>query len=124
MLKNKFTNMHALPTIVDLFISMKVMVMFNVATVHDIVNGTCADVIDIILDEREPHVNPTGSIVMLHYPPKYILLQFGDGMVCHLPGLPDNVWPLEPMKKTFTISDGTGNSKKITCQQLLLLCMC
>jgi hypothetical protein len=99
---------------------MKVMVTFNVATVHDIANGTRADVIDIILDEREPHSDPTGSIVPLHYPPKYILLRFGNGTVCHLPGLPDNVWPLQPMKKTFTISDIAGHSKKVTRRQLPL----
>jgi len=50
-LTNKATG--KLPARIQMAIGMKAMVLLNVATEADIVNGTREEIQDIILDERE-----------------------------------------------------------------------
>ncbi|KAF9021557.1 hypothetical protein BDZ89DRAFT_936211, partial [Hymenopellis radicata] len=53
----------------------KVLVTQNIETDLDIANGTRAEIVDIILDEREPAIDDNAIVVELKYPPAGILVK-------------------------------------------------
>ncbi|OCH87120.1 hypothetical protein OBBRIDRAFT_709540, partial [Obba rivulosa] len=63
-----------LPDKIEMAVGMKVMVTTNVKTDLDITNGARGEIIDIVLDPREPAPS-AGNIVELKYPPAFILVK-------------------------------------------------
>ncbi|OJA15380.1 hypothetical protein AZE42_13590 [Rhizopogon vesiculosus] len=96
---------------------MSVIVTFNVETDLDIANGFRGEITKIVLDERETGFTPTAPIVELAYPTAYILVKMNHTKAIQLAGLENNVLPLVPLERTFTITHGKGQ-KSIKRRQL------
>jgi hypothetical protein len=91
---------------IQLAIGMKVMVTFNVKTELDIANGARGEVTKIVLDKRGPPARKDTSKILLKYPPAYVLVKLHRTKAGQLPGLPEGVVPIIPMRKKFTIQVG------------------
>ena len=89
---------------IELAIGAPVMVTVNIQTDLDLANGVRGTVEGIVLDERE-HVMSCKEehIIHLRYPPRYILVKLDRTKAPILEGLPSNVIPIVPVKRTFTI---------------------
>ena len=97
-----------LPDEVEMAIGMPCMVTVNVKTESDLANGTRGTLVDIVLDGREPMIDDAKSTVYLTYPPRYILFKPDETHAKSLEGLPEAVFPIEPMEKQFWISNIEG----------------
>ncbi|OCH93887.1 hypothetical protein OBBRIDRAFT_711095, partial [Obba rivulosa] len=73
--KDRRSRFRALPDEVEVAIGMKVMVTANVTMDLDITNGAHGEVVDIVLDPREPPAPEGQTTVHLKYPPVYILVK-------------------------------------------------
>ena len=106
-----------LPDLVQMAVSMKAMVLLNLATEADIANGTQGEIQDIILDEREEMlvVDEDGAI-KLKYPPALILFKPDKGTKLIFQGLPQGVIPLTPSLAKFSVTERT-EKKKISRHQ-------
>jgi hypothetical protein len=96
------------------------LVTLNVDTDLDITNGTRATVEKIVLDEEEPAFDKDAREVKLKFPPKYILVRLERTRAERLPGLEENVIPLEisTVKHVVKIEKGkTTYAKTITQKQ-------
>ena len=95
-----------LPDLVQMAVSMKAMVLLNLATEADIANGTQGEIQDIILDEREEMlvVDEDGAI-KLKYPPALILFKPDKGTKLIFQGLPQEVIPLTPSLAKFSVTE-------------------
>ena len=91
-----------LPHQVDIAIGMKVMVTLNVDTELDVANGTRGELIDIVLDPREPPIAHEQEVT-LKYQPVYILVKLEHTKAVGLTGLPENVVPIQPLSRSFQI---------------------
>ncbi|TFY52705.1 hypothetical protein EVJ58_g9862 [Rhodofomes roseus] len=91
-----------LPHNVSLAIGMKVMVTLNVDTDLDVANGTRGEIVDIVLDPREPPI-PNERIVQLKFLPLYVLVKLQRTRASGLTNLPPNVLPIEPLSRSFQI---------------------
>jgi len=107
-----------LPTTIQMAIRMKAMVLLNVATEANIVNGTRGEIQDIILDEREEPSMPNelGSIT-LKYPPAMILFKPDKESTLTFPGLPTGIIPLTPSQFKYTVRGRSGKKYKIERRQ-------
>ncbi|KIJ63123.1 hypothetical protein HYDPIDRAFT_29812 [Hydnomerulius pinastri MD-312] len=90
----------ALPGCVELAIGMKVMI--NVETDLDVANGSRGEITKSVLDEHESTFDPTSSVVILDYPPAYILVKLSHMRATQLEGLEKEVLPLVPLERIFT----------------------
>ena len=108
-----------LPNSVELSIGMKIMVTFNVETDLDIANGARGEIVEIILDEREPTFSTSQSTVQLSYPPAYVLVKLLTTKMTQLQGLDEDIIPLVPLSRTFTIVQGS-RTKTVNRVQLPL----
>ena len=111
--------LQGLPDTVAMAIGMKVMVTFNIETDLDIANGARGEVVQVVLDERESKYSASQSTVQLEYPPAYVLVKMLSTKVSRLEGLEDNVIPIQPMERSFTISVG-DKTKTVVRRQLPL----
>ena len=102
---------------VELAIGMKVMVTINISTDLDVANGTHGEIVDIVLDEREPRVDPHAATIKLQFPPCYVLVKLERTKATWLEGLPEHVILIAPISKTFTIHLN-GQKLQITRYQL------
>ena len=105
---------------IELAIGAEVMVTLNILTDMDVANGVRGVIEGIVLDERERlmTVNDTHSI-HLRYPPRYVLVRLARTKAPCLENLPQNVIPIVPVKKTFTITKN-GTKTTVTRYQLPL----
>ena len=105
---------------IELAIGAEVMVTLNILTDMDVANGVRGVIEGIVLDEREQvmTVTKTNSI-HLRYPPRYVLVKLNRTKAPSLENLPQNVIPIVPVKKTFTITRN-GTKKTVTRYQLPL----
>jgi len=85
-----------------LAIGMRVLVTLNIKTELDLANGAKGTIVGIILHPDE-EVTPSPTVV-LRYTPICILVKLDRTRMSKLPGLDDRVIPIEPAKKSFTIS--------------------
>lgn len=60
---------------VEMAIKMKAMVTINISTDLDIANGTCGEIVDIVLNEQEEIVDPDRAIIKLQFPPCHVLIK-------------------------------------------------
>ena len=51
------------------------MVTINISTDLDIANGTCGEIVDIVLNEQEEIVDPDRAIIKLQFPPCHVLIK-------------------------------------------------
>ncbi|KAF9022096.1 hypothetical protein BDZ89DRAFT_1070937 [Hymenopellis radicata] len=86
-----------LPETVQIAIGAKVLVTQNIETDLDIANGTRAEIVDIILDEREPAIDDNAVVVELKYPPAGILVKLKKTRLKRLAGLDERVVPIRPL---------------------------
>jgi len=91
-----------LPEKLHIAIGMKVMVTLNVETDLDITNGARGEVMEIVLDSREPP-HEKKEIIELHYLPAYILVKMHRTRATRLEGLQESVLPIIPAAKTVQI---------------------
>ncbi|TFY67448.1 hypothetical protein EVJ58_g1608 [Rhodofomes roseus] len=112
-----------LPREVQFAVGMKVMVTLNVDTDLDVANGTRGEIVDIVLDPREPAI-ANDRIVNLQYLPLYVLVRLEHTKASGLTGLAENVIPVEPLSRTFQVQvpirDAEGQhfvSKTVTRRQ-------
>ena len=105
---------------IELAIGAEVMVTLNILTDMDVANGVRGVIEGIVLDERERvmTVTETNSI-QLRYPPRYVLVKLNRTKAPSLENLPQNVIPIVPVKKTFTITKN-GTKMTVTRYQLPL----
>ena len=76
------------------------------------VNGVRGRIEGIVFDECERLIATTEThSVHLSYPPQYILVKLDLTKATSLDSLPQNVIPVEPVRKTFTVNK---NGEKIT----------
>jgi hypothetical protein len=94
--------MKCLPDEIEIAISMKVLVMYNVETNLDITNGAQGTISNIIFDAREK-IDQYMSLHCLQYLPKYILVRMERTKACKLSSLEDNVILIEPMTTCIDI---------------------
>ena len=113
------TSIHTriLPQKVELAIGMRIMITTNIQVDHDITNGACGEIVDIILHPDEPAIIPT-AIVNLKYLPIYILVKMNRTRAPHLDNLGDKVVPIEVASQTFPITfvneNGDQDKKTVT----------
>ncbi|RDB25791.1 ATP-dependent DNA helicase RRM3 [Hypsizygus marmoreus] len=106
---------------VQLAIGMKAMVLVNIATEAEVVNGTRGVVSDIVLDPREHVLNiDDDGTVNLRYPPAYILFKPDTPITMEFPALPKGLIPIAPSEATFRIASPDGKSHQIRRRQLAL----
>lgn len=105
---------------IELAIGAPVMVTLNIHTDMDITNGVQGEIQGIVLDERERLITTkeTNS-VCLRYSPQYVLVKLNCTKTPILDGLPQNVIPIVPVKKTFSINMN-GTKHLVTRTQLPL----
>lgn len=110
-----------LPGRITLAIGMKAMVTWNIATDADLANGARGEIVDIILDPREPkpNVEDVGPTV-LNYPPAMVLFKPLSDVSHHLKGLPKGLIPIFPCEGKFTATMHDGKKKTITRRQLAI----
>jgi ATP-dependent exoDNAse (exonuclease V) alpha subunit len=101
------------PAKIELAVGMKVMVTSNVETDLDVTNGARGEIVEIILDPREPPVGD-GAIVELKYLPVYILVRLQRTRASRLEGLEPLVIPVEPTTVTSQIKLEAKNGKTVT----------
>lgn len=106
-----------LPDTVELAVGMPCMVTMNVKTEQDLANGTRGTLVDIILDSREQEINQEASIHTLQYPPRYILFKPDETRAGNLTGLPEGVFPIEPITCKYTI-DVQGKTTSVERRQI------
>ena len=106
--------MGKLPDRIELAIGMKAMILFNLSTDAEIVNGTRGTIRDIILDPREEALDlSTGRTVKLKYPPAMVLFEpeggcqvssaFVDHRQQHSIAVPEGQIPITPYSVTFKV---------------------
>ena len=94
---------------IELAIGAPVMVTLNIMTDLDVANGVRGVIDAIVLDERDRSVGTEdGHTVKLRYPPRYVLVRLDRTKAPSLKGLSQNVIPIVPVKKSFTITKGTS----------------
>lgn len=104
----KLDRTNHLPNKLELAISMKAMILDNIATEIDLANGSRGVIIDIILDPNEDITSQTTDPIILRYPPSVILFApFGNRQI-QLPGLSQGVVPLFPSCKKFKLGRNPG----------------
>jgi hypothetical protein len=92
----------------------------NILTDLDVANGVRGHVEGIVLDEREHLITRNNShSIHLRYPPRYVLVKLDRTKAPVLDGLPENVIPITPVRKTFTINRN-GERISVTRSQLPL----
>ena len=101
MEENQQLNMKVL-----LSVGMKVMVTENIATSVNFTNGSCAVIVDVILDDRKGSKVPTMTsegihLLPLHYPPRFIILHLDFSKLRPLPFLKEKEVPLFPIARKF-----------------------
>lgn len=102
---------------VELTIGAPVMVTLNIHTDLDVANGVRGVLEGIVLDEREQQKGSNDPFIQLSYPPRYVLVRLLRTKAAHLQGLPENVIPITPVTKSFSLmKDG----KRITVQRTQL----
>ena len=96
-------------------IGMKAMVLLNLVTEADIVNGMRGEIQNIILDKSEQISG--ADAIRLKYPPAMILFKPDRGTKLIFEGLPWGLIPLTPSLAKFSVTSRTGNIFKIVrCQ--------
>ena len=104
----------------EVAIGAPVMITHNIQTDLDLANGARGIIEGIVLDERERIIASTEThSIHLRYPPRYILVKLHHTKAPSFEGLPQNVIPIEPIKKNFTINKD-GVKKTVTRLQLPL----
>jgi hypothetical protein len=102
----------------ELAVGAPVMVTLNILTDLDVANGVRGEVEAIVLDERERGiVTEDRHIVRLRYPPRYVLVRLDRTKAPTLNGLAQNVIPIVPVKKSFSINK---DGRKITVNRIQL----
>ena len=103
---------------VELAIGAPVMVTLNILTDLDVANGVRGTIEGIVLDERERQITSKDTqTIHLRYPPRYVLVKLLRTKAPCLRGLEENVIPIKPVTKTFTI---TKNGIKTTVNRTQL----
>jgi ATP-dependent exoDNAse (exonuclease V) alpha subunit len=88
------------------------MVTLNIHTELDLANGVRGVIKGIVLDERERLITTEETqIIRLQYPPRYVLVQLDRTKAPILHGLGENIIPIVPVKKSFTVNK---DGEKIT----------
>jgi hypothetical protein len=104
----------------ELAIGAHVMVTLNILTDLDVANGVRGVIEGIVLDERERIMTTTNThSIRLQYPPRYVLVRLDRTKAPTLHGLEENVIPIVPVKKTFSINKN-GEKETVTRTQLPL----
>jgi hypothetical protein len=103
---------------IELAIGAPVMVTMNILTDMDVANGVRGRIEGIVFDERERLIfTKETHHIQLHYPPRYVLVKLDRTKAPSLEGLPQNVIPVEPVKKTFMMNK---NGAKTTVNRVQL----
>ena len=103
-----------------LAIGAPVMVTLNILMDLDVANGVRGHIEGIVLDERECLIPRNNShSIHLRYPPRYVLVKLDRTKAPVLDGLSQNVIPITPVKKTFSINRN-GEKISVTRSQLPL----
>lgn len=89
-----------LPRSIELAKGMKVLVTGNLQTDLDVTNGARGELVDVVLDPREPPLGDS-EIVTLQYLPAYILVKMKKTRASRLE---DHVIPLEAVDVTMQIT--------------------
>lgn len=103
-----------LPHTIVLTKGMKVLVMDNIETDLDVINGTQGVIVDIILHADEPPIG-NGPIVHLKWPPVYVLVKLTHTWASKLDRLEDMVIPIEVQTMTMRVKVQTALGKVVTC---------
>ena len=81
------------------------MVTLNILTDLDVANGVRGMIEGIVFDECEGlTITKEDHSIQLLYPPQYVLVKLSQTKALSLEGLPQNVIPVEPVRKTFMIN--------------------
>jgi hypothetical protein len=86
--------------------------------ITDVANGTHREILNIVLNEQEPGVDPDVATIKLQFPPCYVLVKLEQMKARQLEGLPEHVIPIAPISKSFTIH---LNSQKLQIMRSQLL---
>lgn len=114
----KLDKTNRLPNKLELAIGMKAMVLENIAPDAGVANGSRGEIIDIVLDPREPELDQYTHSVQLLYPPAVVLFAPYINPGTQLEGLPKGVVPIFPSQKKFRLGGRSGST--IARKQLAL----
>jgi ATP-dependent exoDNAse (exonuclease V) alpha subunit len=107
---------------VELAIGAPIMVTLNIFTDLDLANGVRGEIEEIVVDERDRgNVMKNSPVIRLRYPPRYVLVRLVRTKARPLRGLPQNVIPIVPITKTFTIVEEGVKVSVNRCQLPLTL---
>jgi hypothetical protein len=104
----KVDKTNRLPNKVELAVGMKVMVLENIATDAGLANGSRGEIIDIVLDPKEPVPVISSESVYLQHPPVAVLFAPYFNRGTQLQGLPKGVVPIFPSQKSFRLGGKSG----------------
>ena len=96
---------------ITLAIEMKILVTLNIETELDLANGARGMIIKIVLHPEEEV--STDQEVVLKHTPLYVLVKLDRTRAARLPGLEENVLPIEPALKCFKITYNTRHNGEI-----------
>jgi hypothetical protein len=105
----------SLPSTMEVAIGMRVLVTENIEKELDLTNGTRGEVVDIILDAREPPIDSECAVVTLKYLPRYFLIriQREPGHGRKLENLEEDVTPVLPVTHFLQIEESV-NGESLT----------
>lgn len=106
-----------LPSVVQLAVGMRVMILFNIDTELDIANGARGVVTEIVLHEDE-EADTTQDRANLTHIPMYINVKLDRTKAGQLEGLDSLEIPIEPLEKEFKIQMPDGSPRTVTRKQL------
>ena len=104
--KNRQNSKKDLPEQVRFAIGAKVLVTQNIDVDIDVTNGARGE---IVLHPDKPPISHVSSEVHLQYLPLYILVKMARTRASRLPGLEDNVVPIQPASCSISISLRTSS---------------
>ena len=86
----------------------------NIDVDIDVTNGARGEIVDIVLHPDEPPISQVSSEIHLQYLPLYmILVKMARTRASRLPGLEDNVIPIQPASCTIPISLRASSGKSV-----------
>jgi hypothetical protein len=94
------------------------MVTSNVNMDMNVMNSTCGEVVEVILDLREAEMVRWGPRVSLQYPPSCIVMKLDGGNSSQVADLPEGVVPIFPKEWMYQLRFPGGRTKSVKQRQL------
>ena len=111
--KKKKNNGSKLPDMIEIVLGVKVMVTINVDTDKSIANGSCGEIIEIMLNMDEPALPDRAARIKLHHLPACVLIKLDHPGKKQVGDLESGVVPIFPEECTYRITMRDSKTKTV-----------